>query len=51
MPSLEAINLTKKYGNLTALSDLNLKINGAKCVGFLGPMEQERQPPLRYSPI
>jgi ABC-2 type transport system ATP-binding protein len=37
MPSLEAINLTKEYGNLTALSNLNLKINGAKCVGFLGP--------------
>jgi ABC-2 type transport system ATP-binding protein len=37
MPSLEAINLTKRYGDLTALSKLNLKITGAKCVGFLGP--------------
>jgi ABC-2 type transport system ATP-binding protein len=37
MPSLEAINLTKNYGNLNALSKLNLKITGAKCVGFLGP--------------
>ena len=37
MPSLEAINLTKKYGSFTALSNLNLKIEGAKCVGFLGP--------------
>ena len=37
MPTLEAINLTKTYGNLTALSDLNLRIGGAKCVGFLGP--------------
>lgn len=37
MPSLEAINLTKQYGAFTALSDLNLKIEGAKCVGFLGP--------------
>ncbi len=37
-PSLEAINLTKKYGaSFTALSNLNLKIEGAKCVGFLGP--------------
>lgn len=35
--SLEAINLTKRYGNLTALDNLNLKIEGAKCVGFLGP--------------
>ena len=37
MPSIEAINLTKQYGSFTALSDLNLKIEGAKCVGFLGP--------------
>ncbi len=37
MPSIEAINLTKQYGGFTALSDLNLKIDGAKCVGFLGP--------------
>ncbi len=37
MPSIEAINLTKQYGAFTALSDLNLKIEGAKCVGFLGP--------------
>jgi ABC-2 type transport system ATP-binding protein len=37
MPSLEAINLTKRYGDLTALSKLNLKITGTKCVGFLGP--------------
>jgi ABC-2 type transport system ATP-binding protein len=37
MPSLEAINLSKNYGAFTALSDLNLKIEGAKCVGFLGP--------------
>ncbi|MGH2639242.1 MAG: ABC transporter ATP-binding protein [Rhabdochlamydiaceae bacterium] len=36
-PSIEAINLTKKYGSLTALSNLNLKIEGVKCVGFLGP--------------
>ena len=37
MPSIEAVNLTKKYGTFTALSDLNLKIEGTKCVGFLGP--------------
>jgi len=36
-PSLEAINLSKAYGSFTALSNLNLKIEGAKCVGFLGP--------------
>ena len=37
MPSIEAINLTKQYGVFTALSGLNLEIEGAKCVGFLGP--------------
>ncbi len=37
MPSIEAINLTKQYGAFTALSDLNLNIEGTKCVGFLGP--------------
>jgi ABC-2 type transport system ATP-binding protein len=35
--SIEAVNLSKKYGSFTALSDLNLKIEGSKCVGFLGP--------------
>ncbi len=36
-PMLEAVNLTKRFGSFTALSNLNLKIEGAKCVGFLGP--------------
>lgn len=36
-PSLEAINLTKSFGNFTAVSGLNLKVEGNKCVGFLGP--------------
>jgi len=36
-PSVEAVNLTKKFGVFTAVSNLNLKIEGSKCVGFLGP--------------
>jgi len=36
-PSLEAVNLTKKFGSFTAVSGLYLKIQGTKCVGFLGP--------------
>src|SRR2546430_16065412 len=36
-PSIVAENLTKGYGSLTALSNLNLKIEGSKWVGFLGP--------------
>src|SRR6266852_6977309 len=36
-PSIEAVNLSKRYGSFLALSNLSLKIEGAKCVGFLGP--------------
>lgn len=36
-PSIEAVHLSKRFGTFTAVSDLNLKIEGAKCVGFLGP--------------
>ncbi|MBO0888144.1 ABC transporter ATP-binding protein [Candidatus Bathyarchaeota archaeon] len=37
VPSMEAVNLSKRYGSFLALSSLNLKIEGSKCVGFLGP--------------
>ena len=37
VPSIEAVKLTKRYGSFVAVSELNLKIEGAKCVGFLGP--------------
>jgi len=36
-PSVEAVNLSKRYGSFTALSSISLKLEGAKCVGFLGP--------------
>lgn len=36
-PSLEAVSLTKKYGSFVALDNLNLHIEGSKCVGLLGP--------------
>ncbi|MDG6910725.1 MAG: ABC transporter ATP-binding protein [Nitrososphaerota archaeon] len=36
-PSIEAQQLTKRYGQFTALSGLDLNIHGTKCVGFLGP--------------
>jgi len=36
-PSIEAVNLSKRYGSFVALSGLNLKLEGSKCVGFLGP--------------
>ena len=36
-PSLVTEQLTKKFGNFTALESLDLKIEGSKCLGFLGP--------------
>jgi ABC-2 type transport system ATP-binding protein len=36
-PSIEAVDLSKSFGSFVALSNLNLKLEGAKCVGFLGP--------------
>jgi ABC-2 type transport system ATP-binding protein len=36
-PSIEAVNLSKRYGSFIAVSGLNLKLEGSKCVGFLGP--------------
>lgn len=37
MPMIETINLTKKYGELTALDNLNLVIENGDCFGFIGP--------------
>ena len=37
MAMIETINLTKRYGDLTALANLNLKIEQGDCFGFIGP--------------
>jgi ABC-2 type transport system ATP-binding protein len=37
MAMIETINLTKKYGELVALNNLNLTINEGDCFGFIGP--------------
>jgi ABC-2 type transport system ATP-binding protein len=34
---IETINLTKKYGELVALNNLNLSIDQGACYGFIGP--------------
>ncbi len=34
---IETINLTKKYGELIALNNLNLSIEQGSCYGFIGP--------------
>ena len=37
MPMIETINLTKRYGDLMALANLNLQIEQGDCFGFIGP--------------
>ena len=37
MPMIETINLTKKYGELIALNNLNMSIEQGACYGFIGP--------------
>ena len=37
MPIIETINLTKRYGQLLAISNLNLAVEEADCYGFIGP--------------
>ncbi len=34
---IETVNLTRKYGDLTALDNLNLTIEEGTCFGFIGP--------------
>ncbi|MEM6460145.1 MAG: ATP-binding cassette domain-containing protein, partial [Planctomycetota bacterium] len=34
---IQTINLTKRYGELMALSNLNLTIEAGQCFGFIGP--------------
>lgn len=37
MAMIETINLTKKYGDLVALDNLNLVVEEGTCLGFIGP--------------
>ncbi len=37
MAMIETVNLTKKYGELVALDNLNLSIEAGECFGFIGP--------------
>src|SRR2546426_12768635 len=46
-PSIEAVNLSKRYGSFLALSHLSVKIEGSKCVGFLGPNGAGKTTPLK----
>ncbi len=37
MAIVETINLTKRYGSLVALNNLNLEIQDGECFGYIGP--------------
>ncbi len=37
MPIIETINLTKSYGDVTALNNLSLSVEEGSCFGFIGP--------------
>jgi ABC-2 type transport system ATP-binding protein len=37
MAVIKTVNLTKRYGTLVALSNLNLEIQAGDCFGFIGP--------------
>ena len=37
MSMIQTINLTKRYGDLMALANLNLEIDQGDCFGFIGP--------------
>jgi ABC-2 type transport system ATP-binding protein len=37
VPMIETINLTKRYGDLVALDNLNLTLEEGDCFGFIGP--------------
>ena len=34
---LKCVNLTKNYGNLTAVDEINLSVESGKIIGLLGP--------------
>ena len=37
MPLIETLNLTKRYGEMFALNNLNMQIEEGDCFGFIGP--------------
>ena len=39
--SIRVSNLTRTYGDLTAIKDVNFSVNRGEVVGFLGPMALE----------
>ncbi len=48
---IKTVNLTKRYGTLVALSNLNLEISEGDCFGFIGPNGAGKQRPSKFSPL
>ena len=42
-PILECRNLTKRYGNKTALDKVNFSLEKGKIIGLLGPNGRDRK--------
>ena len=49
MPLLEITGLSKAFGGLKALSNVDFEVHEKEIVGLIGPMGQERQPYLLRS--
>lgn len=45
---IELINFTKKYGDFTAVEDLNLKIEAGEMFGFIGPNGAGKSTTIRF---
>ena len=47
---IEVQQLTKRYGELTAINNISFSVASGQILGFLGPNGQERPPPCALSP-
>ena len=45
---IELINFTKRYGDLLAVDDLNLKIEPGEMFGFIGPNGAGKSTTIRF---
>jgi len=45
---IELVNFTKRYGDLTAVADLNLKIEPGEMFGFIGPNGAGKSTTIRF---
>ena len=46
---IDTENLTRKFGDLTAVDNVTLHVDKGEVFGFLDPMEREKPPPSECS--